>query len=78
LIRVWCLHHISIIGECAARLSADLKERYPSIPWRDIAAMRNAIVHGYFQVDWDEVWVVVERDLPVLEREIQGVVRAGG
>ena len=70
LVRVWCLHHIIIIGEAASRLSAKLREENPTVPWRDMVGMRNAVVHGYFDVDWDEVWGVVERDLKPLREAV--------
>jgi uncharacterized protein with HEPN domain len=78
LIRVWCLHHIVVIGEAASRVSESLREKYPEVPWRRIVAMRNAVVHGYFQVDWDQVWVVVERDLDPLRIAVQGIITAEG
>lgn len=78
LLRVWCLHHIVVIGEAASRVSEALKERYPEVPWRRIVAMRNAVVHGYFQVDWDQVWAVVERDLDPLRVAVDGILTAEG
>ncbi len=77
LLRVWCLHHIVIIGEAAARVSESMQELYPSVPWRRVVAMRNAVVHAYFQVDWDEVWNVVERDLEPLRLAIVVIVAEG-
>jgi uncharacterized protein with HEPN domain len=40
--------------------------------------MRNAVVHGYFEVDWDQVWIVVERDLEPLRVEVEKVLEAEG
>ncbi len=74
MLRVWCLHHITIIGEATSRLSPELRTKHPSSPWRDIIAMRNAVVHGYFDVDWNEVWNVVERDLPLLRKNIEEIL----
>jgi uncharacterized protein with HEPN domain len=59
-----------------ARLSEDVRNRHPDPPWRDIVAMRNALVHGYFDVDWDQLWVVVERDLANLERALEAILEA--
>ncbi len=56
LVQSWCLRHIEIIGEAASRLSDDLRTKYPIAPWRNIIAMRNALIHGYFDIDWDIVW----------------------
>ncbi|MBN1322420.1 MAG: DUF86 domain-containing protein [Methanotrichaceae archaeon] len=66
LVQVWMVHHIQIIGEAAARLGRDFHEAYPEVPWAQIVAMRNILVHEYFGVDLDEVWQVIERDLPIL------------
>lgn len=71
LVQVWCLKHIEIIGEALGRLSPEFKLAHPRLPWREAAAMRNQLVHGYFQVDWTQVWNVVERNLPGLK---EGVV----
>lgn len=54
MIQVWILHHIQIIGEAASRLSEPLKARHPEVPWTDIVAMRNVLVHHYFGIDLDE------------------------
>lgn len=74
LVRTFCLHQIEVIGEAAARLSGDLPQRYPAVPWRDIVGMRNAIVHGYFQVDWEIVWRVIEHDLASLRRAVADIL----
>ena len=71
LVRVWCLHYIEIIGEATANLSEDARVRAPNIPWRNVIGMRNILVHAYFQVDWQEIWNVVERDLAPLKLGIR-------
>jgi uncharacterized protein with HEPN domain len=75
MLRVWCLHHIVIIGEAAARISESTRSQYPEVPWRAVIGMRNAVVHGYFQVDWQEVWNVVERNLEPLRKSIAAIVK---
>ena len=74
LIQVWILHHIQIVGEAAANLSKPLRERYPDIPWPEIAAMRNVLVHQYFGIDIQEVWDTVTADLPVLKAQVRGIL----
>ena len=78
MIRTWCLHHIEIIGEAIARLSDDLRGKYPLAPWREIIAMRKTLVHGYFDVDWEAVWAVVKRDLNPLKEAIESILRSEG
>ena len=78
VLRVWCLHHIVVIGEAASRVSTTLRVSYPALPWRRVIAMRNAVVHGYFEVDWDQVWTVVERDLEPLRVAVEKILSAEG
>lgn len=61
---------IEIVGEAAARVSAEERERLPAIPWDDIVGMRNRVVHGYDDVDFDVLWDVAELHLPPLIREL--------
>jgi uncharacterized protein with HEPN domain len=75
LVQVWCLHHLQIIGEAASRVSAELKAREPALPWRGIVGMRNALVHGYFSIDPEEVWAVVERELAPLRSRVEEALR---
>lgn len=75
LIQTWILYHIQLIGEAAARLGKAFHESHPEIPWAQIVAMRNVVVHEYFGVDLQEVWRTVERDLPVLKRQTEALVK---
>lgn len=63
LVQTWVVHHLQIIGEAASRLSDDATAAAPEVPWRAIVGMRNILVHGYFHIDLDAVWTVVEHDL---------------
>ena len=74
LVRSHVLRHIQIIGEAVSRLSADVKHQNPQIPWRPIAGMRHAIVHDYFEVDWDEVYRTAIQDIPPLEEQIRHIL----
>ena len=74
LIQNWIVHHLQIIGEATAQLSAALRERYSETPWRDIIGMRNVLVHDYFGVDTNIVWKVVENELPSLRDEIERIL----
>ena len=67
-----------IIGEAASRVSDDLKQRYPLIPWGAMAGMRNRLVHAYFDIDLDVVWDTVTIAMPELIEQIDGVLRAEG
>jgi len=75
LIQTWVLYHIQLIGEAAARLGRAFHQSHPEIPWAQIVAMRNVLVHEYFGVDLEEVWRTVERDLPLLKHQIEALVK---
>jgi uncharacterized protein with HEPN domain len=75
LIQTWILYHIQLIGEAAARLPRTFHDSHPEIPWAQIIAMRNVLVHQYFGVDLEEVWRTVDNDLPVLKHQIEALVR---
>jgi uncharacterized protein with HEPN domain len=74
LLQVWMIHHLQIVGEAASKLDRDLQDNHPEIPWAQIIAMRNILVHDYFAVDLDEVWVAAERDIPILKKGILEIV----
>lgn len=75
LVQTWMVHHIEIIGESAGRLTEPFRAAYPEVPWRSIVAMRNVLVHEYFGIDQEQVWAVVERDLPALKERLGGILR---
>lgn len=57
---------IEIVGEAASRISPDSQSEHPEIPWSQIVAMRNRLVHAYFEVDLDVLWSTIVADLPPL------------
>lgn len=64
------IRQIEIIGEASKKLSISLKQKYPNIPWKDIAGMRDKLIHGYFGVDIEAVWKTVEDDIPILKEQV--------
>ena len=60
------LRRILVIGEATKRLSADFKTRHSQIPWKEIAGMRDIVVHDYNRIDLETIWDVVQNDLPEL------------
>lgn len=74
LVQTWIVHHLQIIGEAVRGLSEEFREANDGVPWSQIAAMRNILVHDYFGIDVDEVWSAVERDIPRLKAKITALV----
>lgn len=60
-----------IIGEAASQIPEDVEEQYPTIPWNLMRAMRNRIVHVYFNVDERLMWDTVQNDLPPLISQLE-------
>jgi uncharacterized protein with HEPN domain len=56
-------------------LGSEFHQKHPTVPWLQIIAMRNILVHAYFGVDLEAVWQAVERDVPALEEAVQNIVR---
>ncbi len=60
------LFQIEVIGEAVKRLSDSLRDQHPEIPWPQMAAMRNRVIHGYDSIDFERVWLTVTRSIPAL------------
>ena len=67
------LRRIEIIGEAARHISPQFQKRYPQIPWRDLAVLRNLVIHQYDAVDINQVWDTVQNKLPLLVEEISKI-----
>ncbi len=70
MMRSAVVQKLAIIGEAVARLPEHLKRNHPEVPWPQIAAFRNILVHAYFGIDWEEIWRVVFRRCPALRAQI--------
>jgi uncharacterized protein with HEPN domain len=76
LVRSAVVQKLAIIGEAAARISPELKSREPQVPWAQVVAFRNILVHAYFGIDWDEVWQVARSRCPSLREQIAQILTA--
>jgi uncharacterized protein with HEPN domain len=65
---------VEIIGEAAARVGTESREKYPSIPWLQIVGMRNRLIHGYDAVDLNVLWDTIIDDLPPLIDELEKIL----
>lgn len=65
---------IEILGEAAGKLSDDVRTQAPAIPWSAIVAMRNRLIHGYFDIDTEVVWRTVTTELPALKPALRALL----
>jgi uncharacterized protein with HEPN domain len=70
------LYQISVIGEAVKRLSQPFRDAHPTIPWAQIAGMRNRVIHGYDTVDLDLVWQTATVSVPDLQMAIAPLLAA--
>ena len=68
------IHHLQMIGEAASGISMATRERYPAIPWGKIIGLRNILVHHYFAINAQEIWAVVEQDIPPLRSAVHRIL----
>ena len=59
---------IEIIGEATKRISTKFRESNPSVPWSDMAGMRDVLIHDYIEVDFEIVWKTATVDLPKMKK----------
>ena len=70
------VRNFQVIGEATKQISEVTRQRQPDIPWRQIAGFRDVLIHDYMGVDLDEVWNVIDKDLPRLKQTVNEM-RAG-
>ncbi|QZZ19821.1 DUF86 domain-containing protein [Leptothermofonsia sichuanensis E412] len=68
------LYRLIIIGEATKRLSDEFRERYPAIPWRQMAGLRDVVIHDYDELDFNILWNVIHINLPDILPEIQAIL----
>jgi uncharacterized protein with HEPN domain len=66
---------IEVIGEASKSVSPALKAANPEIDWREMAGMRDHVIHRYFEINWNIVWDVISNELPVLEPKITSMLQ---
>ena len=74
LIQVWMRYHFQVLGEAARNMSGHFKGEHPDIPWSEIIAFRNMLIHHYFGLDPEVVWDIITQDLPPLKRKVEAIL----
>jgi len=75
LVQAAVIRELEIIGEATKRLSDDFKRCHADVPWKQIAGMRDKLIHDYFGVDLDAVWETVVKDIPMLRKKLLAIAK---
>lgn len=68
---------LEVIGEATKNLSDSFRKKHPQIRWKDIAGLRDVLIHQYFGIDYRSVWDIVKNKAPKLKEQIEGIVEGG-
>lgn len=67
------IRRLEIIGEAVKNVPESFRERHKEVPWKDVAGLRDVVIHGYFRVDLETVWRIVKEDIPTLKQKIKKI-----
>ncbi len=68
------IRKFEIVGEATKHIPEWLRNKYPEIPWKSMAGMRDRLIHAYFGIDYKLVWEAIELEIPVLKSKLQKIL----
>lgn len=68
------IRNFEVIGEASKNLSKDLKDNNPNVPWEEMYRLRNRISHEYFGIDYEIIWDIISRHLPINHKDIKVIL----
>ena len=69
------VRNLEIIGEAANQIPVDIRKRYKDIPWAQIVGLRHRLIHGYFVIDYDIVWNIIDKEIPDLKIRMKKIFK---
>lgn len=67
------IRSVEVVGEAASKISQECREEFPNMPWASMVAMRNRLIHAYFEIDLDVLWETITEDIPSLVAELEKI-----
>jgi len=64
-----------MLGEAAYRVPEEIRMKYPDLPWLQMIAARNRLIHGYDSIDFDILWAIIQNDLPTLITRLKEILQ---
>lgn len=68
------IRKFEIIGEATKQLPKEIRQKYPDVPWSDMAGMRDRLIHGYFGVDYEVIWRTIKERIPKVKPQIKRIL----
>jgi uncharacterized protein with HEPN domain len=69
------VRELEILGEAASQVTKTLREQFPFLPWREMIGLRNRLIHAYFDVNHQAIWLVVKESLPPLISQLEQILQ---
>jgi uncharacterized protein with HEPN domain len=69
------VRNLEVIGEASKNISSAFKTKYPDVPWKTLAGLRDKLIHFYFGVDYRIIWSVIRKELPQLRKQIRRIYK---
>ncbi len=69
------VRELEILGEAASQISSTIREQFSSLPWKEMIGLRNRLIHAYFEVNNQTIWLVVKESLPPLILQIEQILQ---
>ena len=68
------MRNLAVIGEAVKKVPTSIRAQHPEVPWKEVAGMRDVLIHDYVSVDTTLVWDTVQRDLPILKSAVTALL----
>ena len=70
------LYRLMIIGEAVKNMPEKIRKQHVDVPWKTIAGLRDVLIHQYFGVDLDDIWLILTNRLPRLKKQIEKIINS--